>query len=99
MKNRGNNLTRLLDQSLDTNGGQHVLDRGDEFTTAPIGYWTRENMRLFMEEFAKSKNLNPHLPGTWYHAYRDFKKYKVGFLLFHGFIYLWIGKQNNFGQV
>jgi hypothetical protein len=36
------------------------------FTTQSQGYWTAANMRLFMETFAKSFNLDPLLAETWY---------------------------------
>eukprot|EP00026_Physarum_polycephalum_P001538 Phypoly_transcript_01540.p1 GENE.Phypoly_transcript_01540~~Phypoly_transcript_01540.p1 ORF type:complete len:1069 (+),score=95.14 Phypoly_transcript_01540:45-3251(+) len=49
------------------------------FTSRPPGYWTPKNMRLFMESFAKSKNLDPLLPETWYKiSPREFLKLKSG---------------------
>lgn len=36
------------------------------FSSKPIGFWTNDNMRAFLEEFAKSKNLDPLLSETWY---------------------------------
>ena len=38
-------------------------------TSRPFGYWTKnegENMRLFLDKFAKSRNLDPRNPKDWY---------------------------------
>eukprot|EP00026_Physarum_polycephalum_P000538 Phypoly_transcript_00539.p1 GENE.Phypoly_transcript_00539~~Phypoly_transcript_00539.p1 ORF type:complete len:959 (+),score=132.38 Phypoly_transcript_00539:57-2933(+) len=35
------------------------------FTSKPQGHWSPKNMRKFLENFAKAKNLDPLLPETW----------------------------------
>ena len=38
-------------------------------TSRPLGYWTKNdgaNMRLFLDEFAKTRNLDPLNPNDWY---------------------------------
>jgi hypothetical protein len=40
--------------------------RVDGFKAQPLGYWTTNNMRLFLENFARDRNLDPLLPETWY---------------------------------
>lgn len=65
------------------------------FTSHPIGYWTTKNMRLFLERFAKHRNLDPLVADTWYQITRDdIKKTKVRnnnllliFLLFINYYY------------
>lgn len=53
-------------------------------TSKPLGHWTEKNMRLFFEHFAKSRNLDPLLPDTWYHiSPEDITKEKV-------FNYYWL---------
>eukprot|EP00026_Physarum_polycephalum_P002046 Phypoly_transcript_02050.p1 GENE.Phypoly_transcript_02050~~Phypoly_transcript_02050.p1 ORF type:complete len:789 (+),score=103.44 Phypoly_transcript_02050:501-2867(+) len=37
-----------------------------EFATHSKGYWTRANMRSFLESFAKKLNLNPLRADSWY---------------------------------
>ena len=42
---------------------------GSVSTPRPFGYWTserRKNLRKFFESFAKSYDLDPLLPETWY---------------------------------
>jgi hypothetical protein len=36
------------------------------FTTQPPNYWTKANMRKFMENAARSRNLDPLRAETWY---------------------------------
>eukprot|EP00026_Physarum_polycephalum_P000547 Phypoly_transcript_00548.p1 GENE.Phypoly_transcript_00548~~Phypoly_transcript_00548.p1 ORF type:complete len:911 (+),score=120.65 Phypoly_transcript_00548:114-2846(+) len=39
------------------------------YTSSPVGYWTERkgaNIRKFFERVAKSKNLDPLMPDTWY---------------------------------
>ena len=48
------------------------------FTSKPIGHWTRQNMRAFMESFARKRDLDPLLADTWYKIpYRLVIKSKV----------------------
>ena len=37
----------------------------ERFTAKPIGFWTMKNMQKFMENVARSQNMDPHLPETW----------------------------------
>lgn len=35
----------------------------------PLGYWTKNegaNMKLFLDDFAKKRNLDPRNPNDWY---------------------------------
>jgi hypothetical protein len=35
----------------------------------PLGYWTKndgENMRLFLDNFAKARSIDPRNPNNWY---------------------------------
>ena len=46
----------------------------------PFRYWTADSMkntRLFLEQFALSKNLDPLLASSWYTAASDFMQSKV----------------------
>ena len=59
------------------------------FTSQPPGYWTSKNMRLFMEAFARSKNLDPLVPETWYRiSPKEFAKFKVYTFYFVLFCYV-----------
>jgi hypothetical protein len=37
----------------------------DNAVTSTDGFWTLRNMRLFMENFARLKNMDPLLSETW----------------------------------
>jgi hypothetical protein len=53
------------------------------FATKPMRYWNYEknsNVRNFFEKFAKSKNMNPQEPITWYTLALELSKLKVSFL-------------------
>jgi hypothetical protein len=46
-------------------------------------YDTIKRMRLFLEKFAKKRNLDPLLPATWYKIpYKDLKHSRVMFFVF-----------------
>ena len=47
------------------------------FTTQSKGHWTPRNMRLFMEKFAKNRNMDPLLSGTWHNSLKTFAQSKV----------------------
>ena len=48
------------------------------FNTRPVGHWTGKNMRLLMMNVAKSRNLDPLVPETWYSiSSNEILKYKV----------------------
>ena len=36
------------------------------FTSHPLYHWNMKNMRLFLESFAKNRNMDPLSPETWY---------------------------------
>jgi len=58
-----------------------------DYSTKPVGYWNLKNMRLFLEDFARKKNLDPHLASTWYTINaREIIKTKV--LFFFSFKYV-----------
>ena len=38
----------------------------ESFTSQPQGYWTFDNMRAFMVDFARRLRLDPLLADTWY---------------------------------
>eukprot|EP00026_Physarum_polycephalum_P001914 Phypoly_transcript_01917.p1 GENE.Phypoly_transcript_01917~~Phypoly_transcript_01917.p1 ORF type:complete len:811 (+),score=69.95 Phypoly_transcript_01917:211-2643(+) len=52
----------------------HVKD----FKSNPVGHWSKGNMRNYMESFAKSKNMDPLQPDTWYDSLKLFCKAKSG---------------------
>lgn len=53
----------------------------------PPGYWSRRNLKLFLENLAKSKNMDPLLASTWYNIpYKTICKFKV--LKFIFFVHL-----------
>jgi hypothetical protein len=55
------------------------------FTTKPRGFWTFDNMRAYITNFAKNLNLDPLLPATWHKISNSIFDTKV----FYGFfIYL-----------
>jgi hypothetical protein len=35
------------------------------FTTQPLGFWTHANMRAYLEELARSVNMDPLVTDTW----------------------------------
>eukprot|EP00026_Physarum_polycephalum_P005354 Phypoly_transcript_05386.p1 GENE.Phypoly_transcript_05386~~Phypoly_transcript_05386.p1 ORF type:complete len:586 (+),score=95.25 Phypoly_transcript_05386:3-1760(+) len=39
---------------------------GENFTTQPMGHWTAQNMRLYLESFFRRKNMDPLVALTWY---------------------------------
>jgi hypothetical protein len=41
------------------------------FGSLPIGHWSEKNMRKFLEAFAKSRNMDPLHPETWYITPRE----------------------------
>jgi hypothetical protein len=41
------------------------------FISHPVGHWSAKNMRVFLETFAKNRNMDPLLPETWYNITRD----------------------------
>ena len=43
----------------------------------PPGHKKTNDMRIFMENFARNRNLNPLQPSTWYHAYESVIRSKV----------------------
>lgn len=51
------------------------------YTENPGGYWLADkgkNMRTFLEDFARSRNLDPLLAETWYNTpFKVIKKLKV----------------------
>jgi hypothetical protein len=47
------------------------------FTAQPPRHWTARNMRLFMENFAKQRNMDPLVASTWYTIQRDIYQSKV----------------------
>ena len=38
------------------------------FLAQQSGYWTKTNMRLYFENFAKSRSMDPLLAETWYNV-------------------------------
>ena len=42
------------------------------FTTKPQGFWTPQNMRAYMEQFAKHRHLDPLVPDTWLTSFTEF---------------------------
>jgi hypothetical protein len=44
----------------------------------PLGFWTPGNMRAHLENFIRSKNLDPLLPESWYHSVTDIRTSKSG---------------------
>ena len=40
-------------------------------------YWTPRNMRAYMESYARSRNLDPLLPETWYSSFTGFSHSRV----------------------
>jgi signal peptidase I len=58
----------VLFSSLRSSPDTNVQDDAN-FSAKPTGYWTGKkgkNMRLFLEKFARSRNMDPLLPDTWY---------------------------------
>eukprot|EP00026_Physarum_polycephalum_P002178 Phypoly_transcript_02183.p1 GENE.Phypoly_transcript_02183~~Phypoly_transcript_02183.p1 ORF type:complete len:820 (+),score=71.06 Phypoly_transcript_02183:178-2637(+) len=59
------------------------------FTKHPPRYWTVKKMRLFLENLAKSRNLDPLLASTWYSIpHKTVANFKGGRALlekFHGY--------------
>eukprot|EP00026_Physarum_polycephalum_P004726 Phypoly_transcript_04749.p1 GENE.Phypoly_transcript_04749~~Phypoly_transcript_04749.p1 ORF type:complete len:686 (+),score=82.56 Phypoly_transcript_04749:167-2059(+) len=37
------------------------------------GYWTQRNIRKYMVQFAKSRNMDPRAPETWQNCHKTFK--------------------------
>lgn len=53
--------------------------RVEKFATQPVGHWNARNMRSFLEEFAKSRNMDPLLAETWYNIpYQDISQVQGG---------------------
>eukprot|EP00026_Physarum_polycephalum_P002627 Phypoly_transcript_02635.p1 GENE.Phypoly_transcript_02635~~Phypoly_transcript_02635.p1 ORF type:complete len:741 (+),score=93.71 Phypoly_transcript_02635:157-2379(+) len=49
------------------------------YTSKPHGYWSKENMRLQLESYAKIQNLNPLKKGTWENlTHKHIKQTKYG---------------------
>ena len=47
---------------------QDEWEESENYTSQPSGFWSvnKRNMRLFLEDFARQRNLNPLTPATWY---------------------------------
>eukprot|EP00026_Physarum_polycephalum_P000218 Phypoly_transcript_00218.p2 GENE.Phypoly_transcript_00218~~Phypoly_transcript_00218.p2 ORF type:complete len:903 (-),score=85.00 Phypoly_transcript_00218:118-2826(-) len=56
------------------------------FITKPTGYWTKnngKNLRLFLEDFTRKRNLDPLLTETWYNiSGRLFEDTKVRYVIY-----------------
>jgi hypothetical protein len=56
------------------------------FAIKEKGYWTPENMRAYLEDFAKSRNMDPLLPETWQNSLNALAQSRVCpfyFILFY----------------
>lgn len=57
------------------------------YTARPIGHWNIKNIRLFLEKFAKERNLDPLIASSWYNtSLDDIHKVKVSISSFYYFI-------------
>ena len=48
------------------------------FKASGIGHWSIKNMRMFLERFAKQRNMDPLYAETWYQIpYKAFHQFRV----------------------
>eukprot|EP00026_Physarum_polycephalum_P001631 Phypoly_transcript_01633.p1 GENE.Phypoly_transcript_01633~~Phypoly_transcript_01633.p1 ORF type:complete len:1064 (+),score=132.57 Phypoly_transcript_01633:31-3192(+) len=47
---------------------QHLNEKSQvpDFSSHALGHWTAKRARLFLESYAKNRNLDPLIPDTWY---------------------------------
>lgn len=41
------------------------------------GHWTPENVKIFLENFAKNRNMDPLIAQNWYNSFGEFHEIKV----------------------